>query len=185
MPDADSSPHFGHVCLQLPSECFSLGQPATASPLPLCFLYPLPFLQLYLQRPKAIPPDEKKKKHRGESHETPTLPWLTRLPFLFFLSFRPGIIIWKSTPTIKSFSRNLAPRSRKARRSRSGRGCAKARARAAYLLSSSFRSVICHVLGKTDAAAGGGKRRPPSTQSGRGVNKIAHLSRYFHLTQWG
>lgn len=93
MSDVDSSPRFGHICLQLLSE-FLLREPLKVSLLPLYFLYPLlqfDFLCEFTCWEKG-----------EQSDETLTLPW----PFLLFsfpavISAR--IIIWKSTPQLSHF----------------------------------------------------------------------------------
>lgn len=95
MSDVDSSLHFGHVCLQLPSE-FLLGKPVNVSLLPLHFLYPLCFFS-FTSLAACVLSDFTWWENRAESYETPTLPWL----FLSVIS--PRIIIWKSTPQLSHF----------------------------------------------------------------------------------
>lgn len=78
-----------------------------------------------------------------QSYETPTLPWL--LLFFSFCHFASNHHL-EIYPTIKSFSRNLAPRSWNARRSRSGWAVRSQSWSVSALLF--LQSVICHVLGR-------------------------------------
>lgn len=138
MSDVDSSSSFGHVCLQLLSE-FLLGEPVKVSLLPLYFLYPFCFFNF------TSPPlcDFTQWENWAESYEPPTLPWL--LLFFSFCHLASNHHL-EIHPTIKSFSRNLAPQSRNTRRSRSGWAVQIQSWRVFTLLF--LQSVIRHGLGR-------------------------------------
>lgn len=94
MSDVDSSLHFGHVCLQLPSES-PLEEPVKVSPLPLCFL---PFNST---SPPALRPHSFHLMRKSSSHmRLPPSPGFSFSP-LSVIS--PRIIIWKSTPQLSHF----------------------------------------------------------------------------------
>ena len=183
MPDVDSSPHFGQVCRQLPSEFFFTG--ATCDGIPASSWFSLSSSVSPALPPEAFRPDV--KKNQGESHETPTLPWLPRLPFFFsFLSvISPSKSSFGNLPPQLSHFPGIWLRGRE-RLDRAGLVGA-VQTPGPEKRSYSPLPPKCHLScsRQTDAALGEDKGRPPSAQNGRGVNEIAHLSRYFHLTQHG